>query len=287
MEQTSYPGGKAASGVYQKIINLMPPHRVYVEGFLGGGAIMKAKRTAQKNIGVEIDRDVYHQRIKDISDVLPFCYLYCCEFLEWLKRGEVEPWQPDTLIYLDPPYLLSTRSSKRAIYKHEMLTEEEHADLITAIKPLPAMVMISGYDSELYNEMLADWRRVEFTGVSRGGPTVEVVWCNFAEPAELHDYRFLGNTYRERQDIRRQQDRWKAKLAAMPSQRRYAILAATNEFRNDRTGVFADNRSIIGEDAVSRESAALPLPARDNSRRRPSADLTLSNDGRIADTISP
>jgi hypothetical protein len=34
------------------------------------------------------------------------------------------------------------------------------------------------------------------------------VWMNFPEPAELHDYRFLGEDYRERQDIKRQRERW-------------------------------------------------------------------------------
>jgi hypothetical protein len=50
----SYPGGKAGDGVYQRLINLMPPHRVYIEPFLGGGAIMRLKRPAELNIGVDL-----------------------------------------------------------------------------------------------------------------------------------------------------------------------------------------------------------------------------------------
>ena len=42
----SYPGGKAAPGTFQKIINLMPPHEVYIEPFLGGGAILRKKLPA-------------------------------------------------------------------------------------------------------------------------------------------------------------------------------------------------------------------------------------------------
>jgi DNA adenine methylase len=34
-----YPGGKGGAGVYQTIINGMPRHEVYVEPFLGGGAV--------------------------------------------------------------------------------------------------------------------------------------------------------------------------------------------------------------------------------------------------------
>ena len=35
----TYPGGKGGNGFYQKIINLIPPHDVYIETHLGGGAI--------------------------------------------------------------------------------------------------------------------------------------------------------------------------------------------------------------------------------------------------------
>ena len=51
-----YQGGKG--GVFQKLINLMPPHEVYMETHLGGGAVMRNKRAARSNIGIEIDPEV-------------------------------------------------------------------------------------------------------------------------------------------------------------------------------------------------------------------------------------
>src|SRR5262245_43071168 len=53
--QHSYPGGKAGAGVYQKLINLMPPHTVYIEPFLGHGAVLLHKRPAPINIGLDLD----------------------------------------------------------------------------------------------------------------------------------------------------------------------------------------------------------------------------------------
>jgi DNA adenine methylase len=38
----AYDGGKG--NLYQKIINLVPPHRVYIEPFLGGGAVAGLER---------------------------------------------------------------------------------------------------------------------------------------------------------------------------------------------------------------------------------------------------
>jgi DNA adenine methylase len=51
----TYYGGKNGSGVYQKIISLMPKHRLYAEPFLGHGAILRNKKEAEFNFGVEPD----------------------------------------------------------------------------------------------------------------------------------------------------------------------------------------------------------------------------------------
>lgn len=47
---TSYFGSKATSGLCQPIIALMPPHDTYIETHLGGGAIMRRKPPALRNI---------------------------------------------------------------------------------------------------------------------------------------------------------------------------------------------------------------------------------------------
>ncbi|MBY8168177.1 hypothetical protein KW507_15995 [Vibrio fluvialis] len=48
-------GSKAASGAYQQIINLMPPHDCYIEAFLGGGTVMKRKAPAIRSFGLDLD----------------------------------------------------------------------------------------------------------------------------------------------------------------------------------------------------------------------------------------
>ena len=52
----NFSGGKG--GTYQKYINLMPPHECYIESHIGGGALMRYKRKAKRNIGIEIDPEV-------------------------------------------------------------------------------------------------------------------------------------------------------------------------------------------------------------------------------------
>lgn len=50
-----YPGGKGGSGVYQTIINLIPPHSVYIEAFAGGANIYERKARAVRSILLERD----------------------------------------------------------------------------------------------------------------------------------------------------------------------------------------------------------------------------------------
>ena len=50
-----YFGSKATSGLCQPLIAMMPAHDIYIETHLGGGAIMKRKPAALRNIA--IDRD--------------------------------------------------------------------------------------------------------------------------------------------------------------------------------------------------------------------------------------
>jgi hypothetical protein len=232
----SYPGGKGGSGVYQQIINLMPPHAAYIEPFLGGGSVMRTKRPApMANIGIDIDAAAL-QLFKASCPEIPGLELHRASALEWLAPGYPAAHyytRPDTLIYLDPPYLMSTRSTKRPLYKYEFATPEEHEWLLGLIQGMRCMVMISGYWSELYADRLKSWRVISFQAQTRSGRTAtEYVWCNFPKPLELHDYRFLGQNFRERERIKRKQARWKNRLLKMDYQERHAILAAIEELRS-------------------------------------------------------
>ena len=91
---------------------------------------------------------------------------------------------PNVLIYADPPYVLSSRSCSRAMYKHEM-TDEDHEELLDVLVKHPGPVIISGYSSELYESRLSDWRMEEkFTRDQTGKKKKEVIWMNFDPPAK-------------------------------------------------------------------------------------------------------
>lgn len=91
---------------------------------------------------------------------------------------------PQTLHYVDPPYLPETRDAGRD-YRHEM-TVEDHIDLIAALRDLQGSVILSGYASEMYDEALRGWRRIEIkTRADRAAERTEILWLNFADETPL------------------------------------------------------------------------------------------------------
>ena len=231
----TYTGGKNGSGVYQKIISLMPKHKVYIEGFLGAGAILKKKKPAKHNIGIEIDPKVYAELWKDNHKFIVRNESFA-EFLTFsFDRDFINFDTKDILFYLDPPYLPSTRKTQHQIYSYNM-REVDHLRLLMTVKRLPYYIMISGYESDLYNEHLKDWRKFSFSATSRGGGVTETVWMNFDEPFELHDYSYLGANYRDRERIKQKRKRWKNRLLKLNNLERQALFATIEELKEELRG---------------------------------------------------
>ena len=90
---------------------------------------------------------------------------------------------PDTLHYVDPPYVFETRSKgtpycKKHQYRHEM-TDEEHQSLAEAMKGLAGYVVVSGYRCELYDDLYRGWKRIDRSAHADGArDRVESLWLN-------------------------------------------------------------------------------------------------------------
>ena len=97
----------------------------------------------------------------------------------------------DTLHYVDPPYVHSTRSEKtrggRKGYSYE-LEDDDHRALAELLRSVDGMVVISGYPCDLYDkELYPDWQRLERGHMADGArPRTEVLWISpSAEKLEL------------------------------------------------------------------------------------------------------
>lgn len=210
-----YPGGKGGAGVHQKIINLIPEHETYIEPFLGAGNIVRKKKPARETFVLDLNGE----QLDRMRPYLPAGSVAINgDAARWLAARE---WTGREFVYCDPPYVHATRTCM--LYQHEM-TDDQHVHLLSLLLTVPAAVMVSGYRSELYADMLAGWRTIDFQAMTRGGMKTETLWLNYEPPAVPADLAFLGANYRERERIKRKKARWAAKLAKLPAAERAAIM---------------------------------------------------------------
>lgn len=98
--------------------------------------------------------------------------------IEVLKQQD----SPSALHYVDPPYVHSTRAIKQyrtpQSYRFEM-SDEDHRELADTLHSLKGMVILSGYDSELYQELYGDWQvSTKLETANKGRGRVEKLWLN-------------------------------------------------------------------------------------------------------------
>lgn len=220
-----YPGGKNAGGAYQNIINLIPPHRLYIEAFAGSAAVWRNIRPASRSILIEKETAAAKTLSAMVDQDRPDTHIVHGSAFEILPAYLD---RTDVFIYLDPPYLPETRV-KQNMYEHE-LSFDDHVRLLGMIWNAAAPIAISGYSSGLYENALWNWNRFQYEAMTRGGTMrTETVWFNYAVPDVLHDYSHLGTDCTDRQRIRRKLVRHASKLASLPAIERNAILQRIHE----------------------------------------------------------
>ena len=211
----SYFGSKATSGLCQPIIALMPPHDTYIETHLGGGAIMKRKPPALRNIGIDLEPRALARFECDypVEKIHGCAHRFLAEY----------PFAGRELVYSDPPYLKHTRTSgRRYRFDYEV---QDHIELLELLKELPCSVILSGYPSSLYDELLPEWRTLALQVMNQGGVRTEKLWFNFT-PERVHWPRYAGKNFTDRQRIKRKAENWAKRYQALPHAERLAVLSA-------------------------------------------------------------
>lgn len=256
----NYPGAKW--GMAKQIVDMMPPHRSYLEPFFGSGAVLFNKKPSAIETVNDLDDDICNffcvlkqepERLAEAISMTPYARTvfddahanrgtnsfdravrfairskmgrgfktyqktgfkidvfarersYCVDcwnklpgdLLEAAKRLKsvqienrpaleiIKRFNHDNvLIYADPPYMLETRGGKQ--YRCEM-TDEDHAELLDALVHHRGFVILSGYRSELYHDILGseDWYTTEIKAYNQNADQrTEVLWTNFQPPGE-------------------------------------------------------------------------------------------------------
>lgn len=114
------------------------------------------------------------ERIAVVIEKLKYAEIENREALEIIERYSDDE---DALMYVDPPYMLSTRNG--ALYEHEMVHDQEHIDMLDVLDKHVGPVVLSGYAHPLYDERLKHWQRVtKQSAVEKGQTRIEVLWLN-------------------------------------------------------------------------------------------------------------
>lgn len=189
---------------------------------------MRNKKPSEKQIGIEIDFEV----IKKWNSL----HQKPCEIIhgDAIQILNIINIDRETLVYADPPYHPETRRRSK-VYKHDY-SIDDHIMLLDVLFSLDCNVIISGYFSDLYSEMLHGWNIYRYNAKTHSGIREECLWYNFDKPSILHDYRFIGDNFRERERIKRKRDRIIKNLNMIPEIERNAILAQ-----------LTDNSTLAGE----------------------------------------
>lgn len=159
-----YPGSKWS--IADWIISHFPEHHSYLEAFFGSGAVLFNK--PRSNIETVNDLD---GNVVNLFENKPA--------VELIQRFNF----PNVLIYADPPYVLGTRNGKQ--YRCEM-NDPEQVILLEVLLLHKGPVIISGYDNNLYNDMLRGWHKEETVCYSQiCSKKKEVLWMNFEPDGQM------------------------------------------------------------------------------------------------------
>ncbi|KQQ13617.1 hypothetical protein ASF53_11635 [Methylobacterium sp. Leaf123] len=228
----------------------MPPHRTYIETHLGHGAVLRHKKPAQESFGYDRDPTV----IAWWADRTPSgCTIEVGDGIAQLKAWR---FTGEELVYCDPPYLAATRRSRGKLYRHDY-SEADHVAALAVLRNLPCSVILSGYASKLYADLLPGWQRIDIPGWSQAGAVIESLWVNYTPSDDLHDYQHIGATFREREQIRRRRSRVLSRIQALPTPERLAML---EELAAADAPAFLAVASRLHD---AKRSAKAPLPNRD------------------------
>lgn len=113
------------------------------------------------------------ERILNTVERLRMAQIENMDALELIKLYN----RPGTLLYLDPPYLKSTRTQLH--YECEFAKPEEHKELLKLCKEHQGYVIVSSYENELYNTELIGWEKRSIrTSTNAAGSAIETVYLS-------------------------------------------------------------------------------------------------------------
>lgn len=163
---------------YEHTTDKLERARRFVVRFWQGRGGKTSKRTGWRSM-IEANGSLpgkewlqFPEKIIAVSERLAGVQIENQPALQLIQRYQ----RPKVLIYADPPYVLSTRTTTS--YRYEM-TDEDHIQLIESLDKHPGPVLLSGYENSLYDKCLKHWRKeTKRVKAEAGAIREEVLWIN-------------------------------------------------------------------------------------------------------------
>lgn len=218
-----YPGNKNIPGLIQKIVNQIPPCKNFYEPFAGSAAVSTFLSIASL--------DPVQFFINDLDPAVTAKFNYpagstvtnkrafdIIRFLLSVSDGN------ETFVFLDPPYMHSTRLYSQNLYNYEM-TDLQHYKLLSAVRDLKCNCMIIHPQCDFYDYELKDWRTVQLSVRYHNKTSIENLYMNYPRPEQLLTYVSTGTDCWDRQRIKRKGDRLVKKLLSLSALERNYIIS--------------------------------------------------------------
>lgn len=157
-----------------------------------GGSGITFSKSSRSYRGVSENVSSWNSSIDNltlISERLQSVQIYSKNAIDLLKEND----DSKTIFYLDPPYVSSSRRSFSkenqrfelgSVYQIEM-DDKQHQELLEQCLKSNSMIVISGYESEMYKDMLSSWNStsketyLHSSASKKKSKAKEMVWANF------------------------------------------------------------------------------------------------------------
>jgi len=162
--------------------------RTIARGFMAHGSTsvrlnrtgFRAKNYRRNQTGAG-DWKSYPDAVPAFVERLQGVTIECRPALEIITQQD----SPETLFFCDPPYVHATRSAlahkggpNDCCYRHE-LSDDDHRALLLKLRDVAGMVILCGYENEIYADLVGDWDLRKLDATADGGISrTECLWLN-------------------------------------------------------------------------------------------------------------
>lgn len=158
--------------------------RVLVQSWQSIGGMQKHETGWKSDID-KMTRGKLHEwndipnRIRLVADRLKHAQIENQDAVKLLQRYS----RKDVFAYVDPPYLLSTRKGR---YYETDMEDEQQPELLEVLRDFKGKFILSGYENDLYDEILKDCYKLYINAQAEGGQSrTEVLWMNYEPSGQM------------------------------------------------------------------------------------------------------